>query len=618
MASAPDPAASDDRRAPRDARGEGRVVEGLGAAPGIAIGPAHVYAREAPDAEAAPRLDEGDDAEAEVARFEDALARTARDLDRVVAVTREKLGADSAAIFEAQKMILSDDSLLAPVRARIRDERQRAAFAVRAVMKEHRRRLDAADTAYLRERASDLLDVEDRIVANLRRGQLTEGAAAGTIVVASSLGAADVIRFAQRGILGCATDHGGATSHVSIIARALGIPAVASTHDASQHVRDGDTVILDGLDGRLVVRPTPSTLAFYEERRARYQRLVEEQREIVPLPCATRDGRVVTLRANVEFKQEFDLLTPYGAEGIGLLRTEMLFLLRAHISLTEGEQLAAYRAALDAAAPHLATVRLLDFGGDKVLPLAHREHNPFLGWRGIRVLFDRPELLRPQVRALLRAAAHGPVRMLLPMIAHLGEVERFRALVREVRAELAGEGHATGDVPLGIMVEVPSVALQAARFAEAVDFFSIGTNDLTQYTLAVDRGNERVAAGFDALHPAVLQLIHRTVEAAHAAGTPVSLCGEVASDPAAVPVLVGLGLDALSAPPTYLPAVKRVIRALTQDEAERLAARALDAPDAAAVRALLADWLADHDDLALPLGLYGDGATHADHPPCGT
>ena len=526
-----------------------------------------------------------------------------------IAVAREKLGDDSVAIFEAQRMMLHDDELLRPVRRQIRDQQQSAGAAVKEVMAKHRQRLEATDNEYLRERVNDLVDVQDRIIRHLRRGKLTTDLSEESIVIAEKLSAADMIRFRQRGVLGCASEHGGTTSHVAIIARALGIPTVTADADGIEALQDwidgiadGALVILDGHRGRLIVHPTDETLAQYRERQAQYDDLLQKQQHLVSLPAETCDGHAIRLQANIEFKQELELIERHGAEGIGLVRTEMLFLMRREVSLSESLQYETYRELVEAVEPYPATFRMLDIGGDKMLPMAHREHNPFLGWRGIRVLLDRPELLRPQLRALLRAGVHGSLRILLPMITHLDEVEQFLSIKAEVEAELRDEGKAFDpDVPIGIMVEVPAVALQADQFAEMTDFFSIGTNDLTQYVLAIDRGNDLVARRYDALHPAVLQLIQHTAKAAHAHNIPISLCGKVGSDPEAAPVLLGLGVDALSGSPTFLPGVKRVVRAIRQEDATALAQQAVAARDAQAVRRLIDDWFAEHAPDVRPL-----------------
>ena len=385
------------------------------------------------------------------------------------------------------------------------------------------------------------------------------------------------------------------------------MPAVVALHDVAEHVRPSDVLIVDGFSGRVILNPTPETVAAYEAKQARFLALQADRDDLNALPAETLDGHRVRLQANLEFREELPLLQEYGAEGIGLFRTEMLFLTLGR-ALDEEQQYDVYREVVRAAAPHPVTFRMIDLGGDKLLPMAHREANPFLGWRGIRILLAKPDLLRPQLRAILRAAADGPARILLPMVSAIEEVTAFRQAMADAVTELHGEGIAFDpDVPVGIMVEVPAVALMADRFAEVADFFSIGTNDLTQYTLAVDRGNDLVAHRYREVHPAVLGLIWRTAEAGRKAGISVSLCGEMAADPRITPLLVGLGVDTLSASPAYLTLVKRVLRLMTYEEARALAAEALVQPDADSVALLFRRWLLAHaEDLAALLGLSAE------------
>ncbi len=576
-----------------DANEARRLMQGVGVSPGVAIGPAYVYARHAFIVEHREiALDDLDD---EVERFEWAVSKAERELGKILELAREKLGEESAAIFEAQMMMLRDEALYQAVVDCIRLQRCSADYAVMQVMTQHRQRMEASESEYLRERAHDLLDVQDRIITHLRRGKHLSAIEPETIVVAENLTAADIVLFSRRGILGCALDHGGATSHVSIMARALGVPAVVSLHGITDVVQSGDTVILDGLEGRVFVNPDEETLAAYRLRQERYRRLVQEQKQLAPLPAETLDHHRVCLRANLEFTEELGVLATYGAEGLGLVRTEVLLLMKEQSAVDEEQQLRIYREILEAVAPQVSTFRLLDLGGDKMLPVAHREFNPFLGWRGLRILLDKPDVLVPQLRALLQAGVHGPMRILVPMVTTLAEVHRFKDIVAGIKSELRREGRAYADeVPLGIMVEVPSVALMAERFAAEVDFFSLGTNDLTQYTLAVDRGNDLVSGLFQELHPSVLGLIKRTIDAGKKQGIPVSLCGEMGGDPRATPILVGLGLDEISASPTYLPEVKRVVRAMKLSEAQALARRALTARNAEEVVSMIDAWLEEH------------------------
>ena len=590
-------------------------VEGIAVAPGVAIGPAYLYAAGAYQAE--PEQLSPHAVEAELARFEQAVARSERELSKISVVARQKMGAGSAGIFDAQAMVLRDGQFYDAVVDRVREQAQGAGWAVQSVLAEHRQRLEASPNASLRERAADFLDVQNRVLRNLQQGQAVSRIDPHRVVVAENLTAADVLLFSRRGVLGVVLDFGGPTSHVSIMARALGVPAVVSLHGLAEHVRRDDVVIVDGFSGAVVVNPTPETRREAEAKAERFARLADDRQSVLDAPSETRDGHRVALRANVEFREELPLLHEFGAKGIGLFRTEMLFLTQGR-ALDEAQQYEVYRDAVVAAAPHPVTFRLLDLGGDKVLPMSRREANPMLGWRGIRILLDKPDLLRPQLRAVLRAAAAAPdatpAQILLPMVSAVGEVRAFRRTLAEVVAGLAAEGtEHRADLPVGIMVEVPSVALLAPTFARHVDFFSVGTNDLTQFTLAVDRGNDLVAGLYRELHPAVLGLVAQTVQAARGAGIPVSVCGEIAADPRVTPLLVGLGIDTLSASPAYLTLAKRVLRAFTLAEAQDLAARALRQPDADSVARLLDYFLACHNsELAALLGLERAGDSLSD------
>lgn len=571
------------------------VLHGIGVSPGIAIAPAYLYARTAFSVEQREIAPEA--VEDELDRFEGAVLKSERDLRKVYELAREKLGEESAQIFEALMLILRDEALYQAVVDAIRKERHNADYSVMQVMTQHRQRMEASDNEYLRDRAQDLLDVQNRIITHLRRGKYLSAIEHGTIVVSENLTAADLLLFSRRGIFGAALDHGGATSHVSIMARALGIPAVVSLHSITHVVQDADVVIIDGSAGRVIVNPDEETLTTYRTREERYRRLIQEQKQLAPLAAETLDRHRVCLRANVEFMEELDVWDDYGPEGIGLLRTEVFLLMKGQMTLDEDQQFLSFKQVVQAVAPETTTFRLLDLGGDKMLPVAHRENNPFLGWRGIRILLDKPELLIPQVRALLRASAYGPMRLLVPMVTTIEEVRRFRKILASVKRDLTREGYPFDDaIPLGIMVEVPAVALMADQFASEVDFLSIGTNDLTQYTLAVDRGNDLVADLYHEVHPAILALIKHTIEAGNRHGIPVGLCGEMGGKPRVVPILVGLGIHELSASPSYLPEVKRVIRAMKFSEAKALAGRALEASDAREVAALLNAWFEEHAD----------------------
>jgi phosphotransferase system enzyme I (PtsI) len=572
------------------------VIEGRGAAPGIAIGTAYRYDASAPEVRRATI--DAEEVEAELELFANALQRAEQELETVRALAPDTLEADTDAIIEAQALMLRDEEFLQSVRRRVREHHESAGTAVKTVLSTHRERLEASDDEYLSDRTEDFEDLEKRLLRSLRRGKVAANMETHSVLVAPDLTATDLLRFSRHNLLGCVIANGGTTSHLSIVAKALHLPLLVGIGEAPTTVASGDLVILDGDEGQLLLHPSSSTLERYRQRQDERDTHPWESGDRANQPVVTTDGRAVTLRANVGLETELDLLEPYGAEGIGLLRTELFFLADGK-TLVEDRQAEVYRTVAETAGESGATIRLLDLGGDERLSRMHaglREDNPFLGWRGLRMLLDRPdELLRPQLRALLRANRHGPLRMLLPMVTDLGEVRRVRAIVDEEADRLSEEGVPHDpDLPLGIVVEVPAAALQAHAFAEHVDFFSIGTNDLTQYVLAVDRGNDRVAARHDALHPAVLGLILRVVEAGRRTDRPVELCGEIASEVQAVPVLLGLGLDTLSVSPQYLSAVQRIVRAVSYEDTKALARECLQATDAETVRRRARDWVDAH------------------------
>lgn len=571
------------------------VISGTGGAPGYAIGPIYVYSRSHIHVEEERiRLE---DVDAELSRLHHALIRSSKDLAKIESITREKIGDQSAEIFVAQGLMIRDEHILKEVRTLISSEQYKADFAVRSVIDQHRRRLAASPNELLRERVNDLSDVEDRIIRHLRREQFLSAIDPNRVVIAENLTAADIVLFSRpkTRVLGCAMDFGGTTSHATIMARSLGVPAVVGTHKISDIAEHGATAIVDGFRRRVILNPTEDTLDSYRVRRKRYRRLVKETPKLNELPAETLDHHEVVIRANLEFKSELDLLEKYGARGIGLFRTELLFLMEGRIDIGEEEQFATYRAINEAVGTEVTTIRLLDLGGDKMLPMAHREHNPFLGWRGIRVLLDKPDVLAAHIRAILRASAFGPLRLLIPMVTTVKEVRQVRAVIEQQMDLLEAKGQPFDrNIPVGVMIEVPSAALTADRFAAEVDFLSIGTNDLTQYVLAVDRGNDLVSHLYCEVHPSILRLLRHIVTAGQRQGIPVSVCGEMAADTRIVPLLVGLGLDELSVAPVYVPHVKRMIRAIEYADVSSLVEQALGARDADEVEALLEEWLASH------------------------
>lgn len=570
------------------------VLEGVSAAPGIAIGTVFYFDASIPEV----RRDSiaADDVESEIDLLDEAITRAEQELDSMQFLVDDALEEDGEAIIEAQTMMLRDEQLRQSFRDRIRSEKESAAAAVKAVLDKHRRRLEGSNDAYFRDRAGDIVDLEKRILGYLERGKVAARIGRHSVIVAQTLTATNLLRFSRRGILGCVITEGGPTSHVAIIARALGLPTVVGVSDGLRATSSGDRVIVDGDQGCVIVEPEADTVDRFERRHKTKGEQPPHVSAVSEPPPATTDGHSVVLRANVELEEELDLLDVYGAEGIGLLRTEMAFLGLGRGIPSEERQEQLYRQAGEAAGTSGATIRLLDLGGEKRLPVGVQERNPALGWRGIRILLDRvDDLLRPQLRAILRANAHGNLRLLVPMVGNVDEVRRLRVILEEVADELSAEGVTHDpDIPLGIMVEVPAMAILADAFAGEVDFFSVGTNDLTQYVLAIDRGNERVSGDFDALHPAVLSLIQKTVQAGRANDCPVEICGESAGDLLAVPILLGLGVDALSTSPQALPGVARVVRQIALDDAETLARDVLTKTDAEAVRRYAQTWFDRH------------------------
>lgn len=559
------------------------VLRGLGAAPGAALGPALVYRPAAGGPARAP----GTPA-AETARFHAALAAAGRELDRLQAST------DAAArdILAAHRLMLDDPDLQAQVLAAIAAG-QAAEAAVQAAVEQFAAALAALADPYLRERAADVRDVGRRLLAALAGTHVGLRLEQPAVVVAGDLAPTDTMGMDRRLLLGIVTEQGGPTSHTCILARAWGIPAVVAAPGVLDQAADGMTVALDGVTGEVVLNPGPATAAAYTRRVEAARAQAAAARAEAGAPAQTPDGHRVELAANAATPADVAAAVDAGAEGIGLLRSEFLFMGRRDAP-GEEEQVVAYRQALAAAGGRRVIIRTLDIGGDKDVPYLGlpREENPFLGVRALRLCLQRPELFHTQLRALLRAGAHGRLAIMFPMVAGLEDLRQARAALAAARDSLAAQGLAHDPAPeVGIMVEIPAAALVAPHLAREADFFSIGTNDLVQYTLAVDRGNPALAPLYQPCHPAVLRLIGQVVQAAHAAGKWVGVCGEMAGDPAGALLLLGLGVDELSMAAGALPAVRRLLRRTPRAEAAALARQALALATPAEVLALVRPWL---------------------------
>ncbi len=550
--------------------------QGVAVSPGIARGIAYIYR---PDEELPPRRTVTD-TDAEVVRFQTALTQTCRQIIELRDRVAQSVGSGDAEIFDAHLMIVEDGVVTGEVERMIRTERCNAEHAFHGVTQRYAKTFSEMEDAYLRERAIDLADVERRVIHNLLGRDLAGLGALDSphVVFAPNLTPGDTAQMNRAYVLGFCTATGGKVSHTAIMARSLNIPAIVGIHDVLTQIESGDEVLLDGYSGLVVVNPTPATLSEYGELQAQRRVMESELTQLRETVSATRDGRRVTLSANIETDNDVWTVVESGAEGVGLFRTEFLFIGRDDLP-GEDEQAAAYRTVVEAVRPHPVIIRTLDLGGDKLHDILHAvaEENPFLGWRAIRVCLERTDVFKTQLRAILRASTAGGVQLMFPMISGLAELREAKRLLDECRVELRVEGRAFDEkMQVGMMIEVPSAAVIADLFAREVDFFSLGTNDLVQYTVAADRGNEHIAHLYEPTHPAVIRLIKQTVEAAHGAGIWVGVCGEMGGDPVLIPLLIGLGVDELSCGVAVLPRVKRAVQSLDGGACRALAAEALE------------------------------------------
>jgi phosphotransferase system enzyme I (PtsI) len=570
-------------------------IRGIPASPGIVVGQVHLLRWEVPDVR--HRIISDEHVPEEIARLHAAIERSRERLRLLRARVEATAGPEEAAIFDVQLSIMDDKELVRGVEELIR-QNLGAEKAFDLVMLEWRTRFARHSAPMLRERVGDLTDVHIRVLSLLLglpdHDPVDLPAGARAILVTHDLTPSLTVQLDRAAIAAIATDAGTRTSHVAILARSLGLPAVVGLRTATSQLHGGERVVLDGGTGMLAINPTDEEIAAYHERQREEEIAEASLAELAAVEAVTLDGVRITLRVNVDIPEEAEAATRSGAEGVGLMRTEFLVVGRAAMP-DEDEQYRAYRRVVEAFAGKPVVIRTFDIGGDK-LPVGGypTEANPFLGWRAIRMCLDRPDLFRVQLRALLRAAVHGDLRIMLPLIVTLDEVLAARALLAESAEELTARGveHRT-DVPLGVMIETPAAAVACDTLAHDVDFFSIGTNDLVQYTLAVDRGNANLAERFTPLHPAVLKLIERTVAVAEQGGIDVAVCGEMASQPLMAFALLGLGVRQLSVAPRAVPLVKRIVRGVTFAEAKLAAAAALRARTADDAREELAHRLGD-------------------------
>ena len=565
------------------------IKRGIPVSQGIAVAPAFVL--ESEGARIARKFLMPDEVPHEIERFEKALRRSHDEISELSTRLQEKIDEpyDMADIFQMHLHILNDPKLHEQVIGLVENRNFTPEYAVSQVLRRYVKSLESTGDSYLMQRVRDFDDIEQRLLGTLLGEQREDLARIkeSVVVIARDLTPAQTAGFDPKRILAIATDAGGRTSHTAIIARALHIPAVVGIGQLSAAVSGGDTVIVDGTRGVVIIDPDEATLAKYVKR-ARSREVMEERitAEICNLPAVTRDGRQVSIDANIELPNEVATVVQHGGEGVGLYRTEFLH----HVEAEPADEKAHFDAYMDAIrhlGDHTLTIRLLDLGADK-FDLGFNERNPILGCRSMRVMRKVPHVFRQQVRAILRASALGKVRFMFPLIATLEELREAMELVDDVRSELDRSNVPYDkDVKIGMMIEVPSAAVMADQFAEEVDFFSIGTNDLIQYTLAVDRNNEHVSHLFSPVNPAVLRLIQRTVDAARKTGIEVSMCGEMAGEPLYTMLLVGMGLQRLSMAPTAMPDVKKLVRSINYSDAVEVARHASGLSTAEEVEAFL-------------------------------
>lgn len=563
-----------------------KVLRGIGASPGIVIGRVYLLDRRKVVV-AAQRIEEVS-VKDEVTRFKRALEASKGQLEELRKRLSKGLGKSHLYILDTHIMLLEDKLLTDGTVKRIRESRLNAEGALKETIASISEKFDLIEDEYLRERKHDVEQVGERILRNLtgHRQESLADIKGEAVVIAHDLAPSDTLQMRKDRILGFATDVGSRTSHTAILARSLGIPAAVGLERIAEEVKTGDVIIVDGIHGVVVVDPDEETFLDYLKKQRRYKYFEQELEKLKGLPAETQDGHRVHLQGNIELPEEVAAVADHGGIGIGLYRTEFLFLNRPTLP-TEEEHYAAYRRVAEAAAPSEVVIRTLDVGGDKIgIPGGfEKEANPALGLRAIRFCLQKQDIFRVQLRGILRATPHGNVKILFPMISGLTELREAKRILGEVKEELAAEGIPfDANVRIGVMIEVPSAAMIADLLAAEVDFFSVGTNDLIQYMLAIDRQNEHVAYMYEPLDPAVLRMLKRISEAAHTADIPLSMCGEMAGDPVYAAILIGLGFHNLSMNTPSIPWVKKVVRSVRMQDATELAALIMQQPTSAQAR----------------------------------
>ncbi|MEN0372273.1 phosphoenolpyruvate--protein phosphotransferase [Staphylococcus aureus] len=554
-----------------------KLIKGIAASDGVAIAKAYLLVE--PDL-TFDKNEKVTDVEGEVAKFNNAIEASKVELTKIRNNAEVQLGADKAAIFDAHLLVLDDPELIQPIQDKIKNENANAASALTDVTTQFVTIFESMDNEYMKERAADIRDVSKRVLSHILGVELPNPSMIdeSVVIVGNDLTPSDTAQLNKEFVQGFATNIGGRTSHSAIMSRSLEIPAIVGTKSITQEVKQGDMIIVDGLNGDVIVNPTEDELIAYQDKRERYFADKKELQKLRDADTVTVDGVHAELAANIGTPNDLPGVIENGAQGIGLYRTEFLYMGRDQMP-TEEEQFEAYKEVLEAMDGKRVVVRTLDIGGDKELSYLNlpEEMNPFLGYRAIRLCLAQQDIFRPQLRALLRASVYGKLNIMFPMVATINEFREAKAILLEEKENLKNEGHdISDDIELGIMVEIPATAALADVFAKEVDFFSIGTNDLIQYTLAADRMSERVSYLYQPYNPSILRLVKQVIEASHKEGKWTGMCGEMAGDETAIPLLLGLGLDEFSMSAMSILKARRQINGLSKNEMTELANRAVD------------------------------------------
>ncbi|TNJ12631.1 phosphoenolpyruvate-protein phosphotransferase PtsI [Aeromonas veronii] len=569
------------------------MISGILASPGIAFGKALLLKEDE------IVINQGkisaDQIDAEINRFLEARTKSATQLEAIKEMAGRTFGEEKEAIFEGHIMLLEDEELEGDIKSFIKENKASADKAIYEVIEQYAKMMAELDDPYLRERATDFRDIGTRLVKNVLGIAVVNLSTIDeeVILVAKDLTPSETAQINLKYVLGFVTDIGGRTSHTSIMARSLELPAVVGTNDITERVKNGDMLVLDAINNQIIINPTAEQLTEAKKFQAQFQAEKDELAKLKDLPAITLDGHQVEVCANIGTVKDTEGAIRNGAEGVGLYRTEFLFMDRDALP-TEDEQFKAYKEVAEAMPDQPIIVRTMDIGGDKELPYMNfpKEMNPFLGWRAVRIFFDREDIMHAQLRAILRASAFGKLRIMFPMIISVEEFRSLKATVETLKAELRVEGKAFDEsIEVGIMIETPAAAVMAHHLAKEVDFFSIGTNDLTQYTLAVDRGNEMISAMYNPLSPSVLTLIKMVIDASHAEGKWTGMCGELAGDERATLLLLGMGLDEFSMSAISVPRIKKLIRNTNFEDVKAMADQALSFATAAEIEACVDNFI---------------------------